>query len=169
MKTISSITFIVMSGMLVTSCTSIAMPTEHQPSALSTHNQMRKLHGAPALQWDPALARYAAQHASHCEFRHSHGRYGENIAAGFPSTTTAIQAWYGEHKQYSYQHPGFAMATGHFTQIVWKSSTKLGCASAVCNGANGTPGTFLVCEYSPAGNIINKGYFQRNVSPQIID
>lgn len=156
---------VVTSSILITACTSIAMPTQYEHSALATHNKMRKMHGAPAMQWDDDLAHYAAQHASHCVFRHSHGSYGENIAEGYPSTTAAIQAWYDEKTHYDYQRPGFSMSTGHFTQLVWKSSTRLGCASAVCHGINGTPGTFFVCEYSPPGNITNKGYFERNVLP----
>lgn len=150
-------------SLLVTACSSIAMPTQSQPHALALHNTLRSKHHAPAMQWDENLARYAARHAAQCEFRHSDGRYGENIAAGFSTTAEAIQAWYNEKNVYSYEHPGFSKKTGHFTQMVWKSSTKLGCAKAVCNGANGTPGEFLVCEYSPAGNIVNAGYFARNV------
>lgn len=146
-----------------TASSAFAMTPEDQQEALATHNALRKLHHAPAMQWDDNLAQYAAQHASRCRFKHSHGKYGENLAAGYPTPATAIQAWYEEHNDYSYQHPGFSSATGHFTQIVWKSSTKLGCAIAACDGKNGTPGDFLVCEYSPAGNILNAGYFKKNV------
>ncbi|TYJ58439.1 hypothetical protein B9479_000645 [Cryptococcus floricola] len=45
----------------------------------------------------------------------------------------------------------------HFTQVVWKSSTKLGWAQTSC--ADGTIFTgygdspFIVCEYDPAGNV----------------
>ena len=57
------------------------------------------------------------------------------------------------------------MSTGHFTQMVWKSTRKVGCASVPCNGRHGTPGNYLVCEYSPAGNMIAPGYFAKNVTP----
>lgn len=34
--------------------------------------------------------------------------------------------WYDEVKAYDYNKPGFSLETGHFTQVVWKNSTKLG-------------------------------------------
>lgn len=143
-------------------------PSQVQNEALSTHNHFRAQHRAPALTWDSTLAKYAAQYASHCEFKHSHGPYGENIAAGYPSVTTAITAWYNEQQNYDYQQPGFSMQTGHFTQVVWKGSTRLGCASVPCDGKNGTPGNYVVCEYNPPGNNIadNNIYFNENVLPR---
>ena len=75
--------------------------------------------------------------------------------------------WYAEEKHYSYAQPGFSYHTGHFTQLVWKGSKKLGCGYAACNGKHGTPGYYLVCEYSPAGNIARKDYFIDNVRPAL--
>eukprot|EP00961_Rhodomonas_salina_P022602 303698-Rhodomonas_salina.1 len=49
-----------------------------------------------------------------------------------------------------------AEAIGHFTQVVWKGSTKLGCGSASC--ANGQ---IVVCQYDPTGNFI--GQYSANV------
>lgn len=139
--------------------------TQQQQEALATHNKLRKLHDAPTMQWDNELALYAEKYASKCEFKHSHGEYGENLAAGYPSAAAAINGWYTEKKDYSYQQAKFSSRTGHFTQLVWKSSTKLGCAIVKCDGKNGTPGDYLVCEYNPPGNITNDGYFQNNVMP----
>jgi len=95
-------------------------------------------------------------------FKHSGGPYGENLAAGYPSPAAAIQAWYDENTQYDYAAGQFSSATGHFTQMVWKAATKVGCAVQTCNGANGTPGVFLTCEYD-TGNVI--GQFVANVLP----
>lgn len=46
------------------------------------------------------------------------------------------------------------MATGHFTQVVWKATKRLGCGQA---------GKFVVCNYYPAGNV--QGQFRDNVAP----
>ena len=132
-------------------------------TALTLHNQLRAKHHAPALVWDNQLAKYAENHALTCRFRHSHSPYGENLAAGQKNISEAIYAWYDENKLYSYAQPGFAKSTGHFTQMVWIASRKLGCGYAICDGKNGTPGKYYVCEYSPKGNVINEGYFESNV------
>jgi uncharacterized protein YkwD len=136
-----------------------------QSEALAIQNHFRAAHHAPALAWDAKLANYAERHARKCRFQHSHSPYGENLAAGYPTITAAVTAWYNEQSRYSYWRPGFSSSTGHFTQLVWKSSKRVGCGYAVCNGKNGTPGKFWVCEYSPAGNVINSGYFRANVLP----
>lgn len=140
-----------------------AMTQQEQHEALSIHNQLRANHNTPALTWDNQLAEYAENYAKDCHFKHSHGEYGENLAAGYPTITRAIKSWYNENKLYSYDNPGFSSQTGHFTQLVWKSSTKLGCALIQCDGKNGTPGNYLICEYNPPGNITNEPYFRENV------
>uniref|UniRef100_A0A672R6N4 SCP domain-containing protein n=1 Tax=Sinocyclocheilus grahami TaxID=75366 RepID=A0A672R6N4_SINGR len=48
---------------------------------------------------------------------------------------------------------------GHFTAMVWKSSTKFGVGKAVASDGS----TFVVARYFPAGNITNQGHFQANV------
>ena len=40
---------------------------------------------------------------------------------------------------------------GHYTQIVWRKSTQLGCGVASCNSARGKQDIWI-CNYSPAGN-----------------
>ena len=42
----------------------------------------------------------------------------------------AVTNWYNEFEQYNFAQPGFSLATGHFTQVVWKASTKLGMGRA---------------------------------------
>lgn len=137
----------------------------NQQAILFAHNKIRAIHHALPLLWDDELARYAEHYARQCEFKHSGSPYGENLAAGYHSVAAAVQAWYGEEKHYSYAQPGFSYRTGHFTQLVWKGSKKLGCGYVACNGKHGTPGYYLVCEYSPAGNIARREYFIDNVLP----
>jgi uncharacterized protein YkwD len=141
--------------------------TALQREALSAHNKFRARHHAPNLVWDEALATYAERYANKCRFQHSSSPYGENLAAGYPSITASINKWYSEQTNYSYNRPRFSMNTGHFTQVIWKASTKLGCGYVACNGKNGTPGKYLVCEYSPPGNVTNRGFFEANVLPDL--
>ncbi len=140
--------------------------TQEQQVILATHNKFRQWHHAPPLVWDDELARYAERYASKCLFKHSGSPFGENLAAGYPSVSAAVGVWYAEHERYSYARPGFSYATGHFTQVVWRATQRLGCAYVVCDGKEGTPGNYLVCEYSPAGNIASKEYFSNNVLPK---
>jgi Cysteine-rich secretory protein family len=82
------------------------------------------------------------------------------LAAGYSSVEASIAAWYNEISDYNFGDPGFSESTGHFTQVVWVGSTSVGCAWISCNTAS-TPGYYLMCEYSPAGNVI--GEFAQNV------
>lgn len=64
---------------------------------------------------------------------------------------------------YNYGRPGFSMATGHFTQVVWRGTTRIGCGAALCRNLGNR--VILVCNYRRGGNIMNDGYFQANVLP----
>lgn len=94
---------------------------------------------------------------------------------------------------YNFQKPtGFTEKTGHFTQLVWRSTTEVGCAAINCGyshdgkprrdiggiggelqsrSADGTTraqGWYVVCEYTPAGNVVggHNRYFRLNVFPR---
>ncbi len=94
-------------------------------------------------------------------FVHSRKRgYGENIYATTSRSVTGIDpvsSFYSEIKYFRYRAPGFSKATGHFTQVVWKSSKSIGVG--VAKGRYGT--TFVVVNYYPPGNY--KGQFRANV------
>ncbi|KAI8094878.1 CAP domain-containing protein [Gilbertella persicaria] len=129
---------------------------------LRIHNKHRSKHHAPALKWDKSLAAYAQKWSNRCVFEHSHGDYGENLALGFNSWSDVIDAWYEEVKDYNYNQPGFSEKTGHFTQLVWKSTTKIGCGVRSCSDIGGKLWT---CSYKGYGNIIGNHnfYFKKNV------
>eukprot|EP00158_Paraphelidium_tribonemae_P002347 Partr_v1_DN25292_c0_g1_i2_m16541 putative GLI pathogenesis-related 2 len=134
----------------------------------SLHNAKRVLHGCPDLAWDDTLAEAANTLASQCVFQHSSDTtgFGENIfmtaQEGSAAEEEAVEAWYNEISLYDFNNPVFGESTGHFTQLVWKDSTKVGCAAVKCDGLySGTPGTFVVCQYQNAGNV--DGEFATNV------
>ncbi|KAJ6590279.1 PR-1-like protein [Mycena sp. CBHHK59/15] len=135
---------------------------------LDAHNSVRAQHGAVNLVWDNTLAAAAQEWADRCVFEHSGGQlgpFGENLAAGSPASSfpipVAIQSWANEASQYDPNNP----VPSHWTQMVWKATTKLGCAVQSCPDlfAGFPPAAFYVCEYSPAGNVI--GEFPQNVQP----
>ncbi|KAH0590520.1 hypothetical protein H2248_000667 [Termitomyces sp. 'cryptogamus'] len=149
-----------------TSSGSSATSSSDIDAYLSAHNTVRAQHGAAPLTWSNDLASKAQTWANKCVFQHSGGSlgpYGENLAAGTGSSygiQAAIKSWTDEASQYNPSHPTYS----HFTQVVWKGTTQLGCAVQLCDGmfsASFGKAKFYVCEYSPAGNII--GEFAQNV------
>ncbi|KAG0677129.1 hypothetical protein C6P41_002201 [Kluyveromyces marxianus] len=130
---------------------------------LDLHNSLRAKHSAGPLQWDSNLASkaqdYANTYVCDGQLKHSTLPYGENLALGY-NTTAATMAWYDEYKLYDFSNGQFSTQTGHFTQLVWKNSTKLGCAYLICGKYYGQ---YTICEYDPPGNIV--GQFQQNVLP----
>lgn len=139
---------------------SYTMEEDFQGAILNSTNAFRQQHGASSLVWNDTLASYAASHASDCVFKHTDGPYGENLAAGWSSIETAVDGWGNERASYDFASGGFGETTGHFTQLVWKTTTSVGCGRVYCNKPS-TPGWYLMCEYYPRGNI--RGSYQENV------
>lgn len=129
---------------------------------LDPQNALRVTKGAVPLVWNSTLATYAQVWANNCEWMHSGGSNGENLSAGTGSfnATDAVTLWTDEESTYNPSSP----TASHYTQVVWKGSTQLGCAVATCNnliGANTGNWQYHVCEYYPHGNVI--GEFSSNV------
>ncbi|CAL9731715.1 protein Pry1p [Monosporozyma unispora] len=133
---------------------------------LNAHNNKRALHqNTPSLTWSSELEAYAQNYANGYDCSgnliHSGGPYGENLALGY-GVEGAVEAWYGEISDYDFSNPGFSENAGHFTQLIWKSSTEVGCAIKSCGGSWGD---YVICSYNPAGNVI--GEFPENVLPLV--
>jgi len=136
-------------------------------TALSAHNNFRKCHNITQdMTWSTDLANSATQLANSCS--EAHNSVGQNIAMG-TTLADAISMWYDEMSLFTgYDAPTPAgMGPGetawetwaHYTQVVWKGSTQLGCATAQCPGA--AYPSFTVCNYEAVGNML--GSFDQNV------
>lgn len=44
------------------------------------------------------------------------------------------------------------MDIGHYTQIVWADTTKIGCGKIRYTDSNGSIRLYLICNYGPSGN-----------------
>ncbi|XP_025930070.1 glioma pathogenesis-related protein 1-like [Apteryx rowi] len=140
-----------------------------------THNRFRSGVNPPAsnmlyMSWDPDLAKTAKAWAKKCQFKHNiylkepgraHPKFtpvGENLwtvsLSGF-TVKGAITAWYEEVSAYSYATNTCNGECLHYTQIVWATSYKVGCAVHFCprvTDFSGTNAAHFICNYGPAGN-----------------
>lgn len=134
---------------------------------LQAHNNYRTLHGVPSVSWSETVATSAQAYADTCPTSHSSLGYGENLAWASPASynpgiSAIVQWWYDEEPDYDYNDPGFSSETGHFTQVVWKGTTEIGCGFATgCSTSNRA--NVWVCQYNPPGNYL--GRFADNVFP----
>lgn len=155
---------VVSSGDPTTSTDRAVTPSAHP--ILDAHDARRADHCAPPLAWSDALASEAQAWADHlaasgCQLEHSQSAHGENLAAATTGTLSAagvVDMWYAESARYDFRSGDFSMETGHFTQLVWTTSTSLGCGMSQCDGLD-----VWVCNYDPPGNY--EGEFQAHVLP----
>ncbi len=128
---------------------------------LDRHNAWRAEVGVPAVKWSDQLAVVADQWArtlnkQSCAWKHSQNGYGENLFRGTVGAYTAadaVDAWGSEKLDYNYAKnkckPG--KVCGHYTQMVWKGTTEVGCAKTICEGY-----VVWVCNYDPPGNWVGQ-------------
>ncbi|XP_063761776.1 glioma pathogenesis-related protein 1 isoform X2 [Eleginops maclovinus] len=152
------------------------------------HNKARSSVIPPALDmlfmtWDEGLAITAAAWARNCLFEHNthleevrrvHPTFssvGENIWVGYPpshfNVVRAIQSWVNEKQVYNYDQNTCSGVCGHYTQVVWASSYKVGCAVQLCPGGvkktsfSSKEGAIFVCNYATAGNVRGRQPYKR--------
>ncbi|KAG5526241.1 hypothetical protein RHGRI_032503 [Rhododendron griersonianum] len=129
---------------------------------LNAHNSARSAVGVGPMTWDANVAAFAQQYANQrvgdCALRHSGGggKYGENLAGGSGDLTgaAAVGLWVGEKPNYNYNSNTCAAGKvcGHYTQVVWRNSVRLGCARVRCNSGS----WFITCNYDPPGNYVGQ-------------
>jgi uncharacterized protein YkwD len=137
---------------------------------VATHNQIRSsaqpvpTPALPPMVWDPALAQVAQAWAEGCDFTHSTDSYGENlyVSSSQNGGVSATMSWADEAIDFNYQTNGCTPGEmcGHYTQIVWRDSTRVGCGYADCtnllNVGSFNSGRLWVCNYDPPGNWVGE-------------
>lgn len=142
------------------------------------HNRVRAEVGVGGVTWSEDLARVAQEWADHLattgtfEHRNTVGgqwttTYGENLAQGFGngySAKSGLDGWYSEKRDYvphtpiSIADPNF-FKIGHYTQMVWSKSQKIGAGAAEIKTGPFKGGIVVVCNYDPPGNMAGETPF----------
>ncbi|HEY0147432.1 MAG TPA: CAP domain-containing protein [Allosphingosinicella sp.] len=134
---------------------------------LAAHNRERTDAGLPAMRWDPALAADAAEWgeelAAADDIEHSPDDpedpepQGENLwlgTSGYFTPEQMVGMWVEEKRHFVPRPIPYSSRTGnfddvgHYTQLMWRETGKVGCALA-----KGKENEILVCRYSSAGNV----------------
>lgn len=135
---------------------------------LAAHNAVRASAGAAPLEWDNALgeqaARYAVALALRGSLQHSPAstrpNMGENLWMGTRGAfglEAMVAGWSSERRLFvpgrfpNVSRSGAWQDVGHYTQMVWPGTRKVGCALASTRSND-----VLVCRYFPAGNVIGQ-------------
>ncbi|CAI5777517.1 peptidase inhibitor 16 [Podarcis lilfordi] len=140
---------------------------EDKKLLVDLHNQYRAKVSPPAadmlkMSWDPELEAFAKDYATKCIWEHNaeRGRRGENLFAmsGDLDVTMAVDEWYNEYAFYNMTTLTCqeGQMCGHYTQVVWASSERVGCGTVFCETLeflNDTDMHLVVCNYQPPGNI----------------
>ncbi|XP_068867893.1 cysteine-rich venom protein kaouthin-2-like isoform X3 [Aphelocoma coerulescens] len=137
---------------------------EQQKLIVDRHNALRRgvkptASNMMKMEWCPAAAENAQNWANQCTLRHSPPNLrrtnvlcGENLfmSSAPLSWSYVLQSWYNEEKNFKYGTGAKTKGAvvGHYTQMVWHNSYKIGCGLAFCS--NTTYSYFYVCQYCPA-------------------
>ena len=143
---------------------------------VAAHNQARSgplnpqpSPALPPVSWDGVLADSVYNYAIRCEgtmglLSHNANRsadyqalggsgyVGENIygSSGNATPAGAMMLWMDEAADYDYASGNIGNA-GHYTQVVWRASVRIGCAIVDCPAL--TYHNTVICDYAPGGNI----------------
>lgn len=149
-------------------------PNAFARDMLDAHNQARATArpqpkpALPPLEWSAEATKTAEAWVAKCTFEHNpkRGSFGENLAAATPGawkTPEVVKDWNSEAAHYNLGKntcaPG--KVCGHYTQLVWRNTTHVGCAVRTCTknspfGKSFPTWEFWVCNYAPPGNFVGQ-------------
>jgi pathogenesis-related protein 1 len=142
------------------------MTSEEAREVVTLHNKARAEVGVGPVSWANTIAEYAQKWAdslgARCNLEHRpHSGswkqiYGENLYAGMSGDNKpadAVSAWASEKRYFRGGRLDESnwYESGHYTQVVWKDTKRIGCGMAVCRGE-----LFVVCNYDPPGNVLGR-------------
>jgi cysteine-rich secretory family protein len=140
-----------------------ANATDFINTILAIHNRERALVGVPPLVWSESLAAGAQTWADHLvaistNVHSTTQGYGENIAwrsHGVDALPLLVESWVAEKNGYNVAPFQWDrdVTHAHYTAMVWRTTTEIGCG--IANGSHGTSTNidYLVCRYTPGGNV----------------
>ena len=126
----------------------------------------------PDLTWDANLAATAQDWANQQAARLQQGLiplhrpnnpYGENMhwgTAGAFTPSYIVERWASEQANYNYDANTCSSVCGHYTQIVWAATLRIGCGMATGGGQD-----IRVCNYDPPGNYIGERPYTVSQTP----
>lgn len=139
-------------------------------AALKAHNNFRAHAGNDdaaneiKLEWDDNLAKRSQDWAELCLWDHAlTNQCDEKTSVGQNLATTSAQEynitdmvkWWNDEKQfYNYNTGACSDVCGHYTQVVWAKTMKVGCGIKHCSTVSGSfdNAWMFACDYSPPGN-----------------
>ncbi|XP_031120253.1 G-type lectin S-receptor-like serine/threonine-protein kinase SD2-5 [Ipomoea triloba] len=144
---------------------------------LALHNDVRREVGVGPLVWDSSLENYAKNLLLHsrnqCYPDVQSNRYGMNLgrsssarsgfinddyadyfSENFDLENSTLGSWIDEKDVYGIESNSCVAKQEcmHYTQMVWHSSDRLGCAAVSCKSSETTRQVTLLCLYDPPGN-----------------
>lgn len=148
-------------------------PQDVNHRLLAAHNAERARLGIPPLRWNDRLARQSLlwarkltlidglEHSDTVDYVDAtSGEEGENLwrgSIGIFTPEQMVDLWINERKLFvngpfpRNSSTGQWRDVGHYTQLVWRSTTEVGCAIAA-----GEEDEVLVCRYLEGGNVIGE-------------
>jgi len=125
------------------------------------------------LIWDEGLENDAKEYANRCVFEHDpkNDSQGENLFTAVSSIDNVdnidrllkgMFRFYNEHQYYNFDNGRCTrQPCGHYTQVVWADTTKVGCAYSECSSIQNFRASFphqilMVCRYLSPGNWYGK-------------